>query len=512
MQTEVLLQQTPTESDAALRANNEGKTLEKFLANHAGMPVVVVQGLGFVGAVMALVCASVQADSGKPRYAVVGVDLPNEAGLAKTRAINGGHFPVEAADPAIPELFSRVSAQGNLYTTCETSAYSHADVIIVDINLDVQKHSAGEGELQDYGVDINPLRQAIKTIAGQCREDVLVLVETTVPPGSCEKVVAPLLREGLAQRGLDTASIRVGHSYERVMPGPDYIDSIINFYRVYSGVDEASATRTETFLRTVINTSEYPLTRLQTTAASEMAKILENSYRASNIAFIEEWSRFAEEAGVNLFEVVEAIRMRPTHRNLMYPGIGVGGYCLTKDPLLASWARREFFDSDYGLEHSVRCVEMNDRTPYQVLGLLLSFLPCAVASARVLLLGVSYRGEVGDTRYTPVEPVYRGLLNNGAAVTLHDPYVSEWQECGVAVSTQLPDVISDFESSDGSRPCDAVVLCTGHREYRDNEALQQWLQQSSGMLIYDTVGILSAQDISTMNQQHTVKVIGRGDL
>ena len=77
-----------------------------------------------------------------------------------------------------------------------------------------------------------------------------------------------------------------------------------------------------------------------------MAKVLENSYRAMNIAFAVEWSRYAEEAGVNLYEIVNAIRMRPTHSNLMYPGIGVGGYCLTKDPLLASWAKINHFNSD----------------------------------------------------------------------------------------------------------------------------------------------------------------------
>ena len=82
------------------------------------------------------------------------------------------------------------------------------------------------------------------------------------------------------------------------------------------------------------------MTRLSSTNSTEMAKVLENSYRAMNISFITEWSRFAEESGVNLYEVIGAIRMRPTHTNIMFPGIGVGGYCLTKDPLLASWSKK----------------------------------------------------------------------------------------------------------------------------------------------------------------------------
>src|SRR5205085_2799389 len=143
-----------------------------------------------------------------------------------------------------------------------------------------------------------------------------------VPPGTSGKIVKPLLEESLEKRGLPIDQLKEGHSYERVMPGPKYVDSIQNFYRVFSGVDEKSAAAAEAFLRTVIRTDEYPLTRLGNTHATEMAKVLENSYRAMNIAFMVEWSRFAEEAGVDIYEVVNAIRMRPTHKNIMLPGLG----------------------------------------------------------------------------------------------------------------------------------------------------------------------------------------------
>ena len=147
------------------------------------------------------------------------------------------------------------------------------------------------------------------------------------------------------------------------MPGPDYIDSIREFPRVYSGCDEKSADEVELFLKTIIDTSVCDLTRLSHTNATEMAKVLENSYRAMNISFAVEWSRFAEEAGVNLYEMVNAIRVRPTHSNLMYPGIGVGGYCLTKDPLLASWSRKNFFGSEFDLKMSINSVSVNDQMP-----------------------------------------------------------------------------------------------------------------------------------------------------
>ena len=104
-----------------------------------------------------------------------------------------------------------------------------------------------------------------------------MLVETTVPPGTSQKIVRPILEECLSKRGLPTDKLKVGHSYERVMPGPKYIDSIQNFYRVFAGTDEKSANAIETFLRTVIRTDEYPLTRLGNTNATEMAKVLDQN-------------------------------------------------------------------------------------------------------------------------------------------------------------------------------------------------------------------------------------------
>ncbi|HET6996123.1 MAG TPA: hypothetical protein VFI06_14120, partial [Chitinophagaceae bacterium] len=322
--------------------------IESFCALHPGKKLVVVQGLGFVGSVMSLVVANALTEE----YAVIGIDLPTPFSYWKIQSINEGAFPVIADDPKIEQFYQKARQKKNLYATCDPYAYSKADIVIVDINLDVKKQSNNNGHLEDYTVDLSPFKKAITAVGTFCKPDVLVLVETTVPPGTSQKVVRPILEQCLQERGLAIDKLKVGHSYERVMPGPKYVDSIQNFYRVYSGTDEASADATEKFLRTVISTDEYPLTRLGNTQATEMAKVLENSYRAMNIAFMVEWSRFAEEAGVNIYEVVNAIRMRPTHKNLMLPGLGVGGYCLTKDPLLASWARMNLFGSEEPLEQS----------------------------------------------------------------------------------------------------------------------------------------------------------------
>ena len=333
--------------------------------------------------------------------------------------------------------------------------------------------------------------------------DVLILIETTVPPGTSKKVAYPIIKNCLIERGLSVERFKLGHSYERVMPGPDYIDSIQNFYRVYSGINDRSANAVERFLKTIISTEEYPLTRLGNTNATEMAKVLENSFRALNIAFAVEWSRFAEEAGVNLYEVVDAIRMRPTHKNLMYPGIGVGGYCLTKDPLLASWSKQNLFQSDDGLGESIRGVQINDKMPFYAYQFLKQEINILKGKS-LLLLGVSYRSDVGDTRYTPVERFYNYLINDGANIQLHDPYVKLWEELGVQVDESLDKV---FNSK-----LDIVVITTAHKEYKDSEYLMELLLKKENLFILDTVGLFTNLQISQLIEKHKVRVVGRGDI
>lgn len=479
---------------------DDKKGIDEFLSLHPGKKVVVVQGMGFVGSVMGLVVANALHEE----YAVIGIDLPTPASFWKICSINEGVFPVLASDPKISQYYENARKKNNYYATCDPYVYSKADVVIVDINLDVKKNSTASKDLEEYSVDLTPFKKAIESIGNNCKPDVLVLVETTVPPGTTGKVVKPLLEECLAKRGLTADALKVGHSYERVMPGPKYIDSIQNFYRVFAGTDEKSTDAVETFLRTVIRTDEYPLTRLGNTNATEMAKVLENSFRAMNIAFMVEWSRFAEEAGVDIYEVVNAIRMRPTHKNIMLPGLGVGGYCLTKDPLLASWARMNLFGSNDPLLQSEKGVRINDKMPLYAFEYLQSQYNGTLNGKNVLLLGVSYLNDVGDTRYTPVEGFYDQLEIEGCNISLHDPHVLYWEEKDIWVNQNLDELME--------KPYDIIAITTGHKDYRNNTMLvERILEQPSGF-VYDTIGVLTNEEILKLGTKHTVRVIGRGDL
>ena len=465
--------------------------INSFLNNNSGKKIVAVQGLGFVGAAMSLVVAN-----SKENYAVIGVDTASEVGYWKIASINEGELPLVSSDVKLKQYFDTAKENGNLYATYDSYAYSLADVVIVDINLDVEKISGDLNKLEGYNVDLTKFKKAVSAVLNSCKEDVLMLVETTVPPGTCSKVIKPLVDEIFTKRGLDPEKIKLAHSYERVMPGPNYIDSIENFYRVYSGIDEASADAAETFLRTVIKTSEYPLTRLSNTNATEISKVLENSYRAMNIAFIQEWTELADAAGVDLYEVISAIRMRPTHKNIMRPGLGVGGYCLTKDPLLASWASQEMFDCR-ALSQSEVAVNINDQMPLYSLDVLKKRFGSALKGKKVLFLGVSYLNDVGDTRFTPVELIYDQIKKLDADIFLHDPYLSVWEEKGLPIEGEL-----------NEQSVDIVIVTVSHKQFV-SEKYFSYLNTIKPSFILDTLGCYLGQE-DNISDEIELKIIGRG--
>ena len=463
--------------------------IDNFLAKHESKKIVVIQGLGFVGAAMSLVVAN-----SKEKYAVIGVDTATEVGYWKIASINEGVLPLVSSDVKVKQYFD--NAKENLYATYDCYAYSLADVVIIDIGLDVEKVFDDKKEMRKYNVDLRKFKHSISTSLNVCKEDVLMLVETTVPPGTCSKVIRPLINEIFTKRGLSPQKIKLAHSYERVMPGPNYIDSIENFYRVYSGFDEDSADAAESFLRTVIKTSEYPLTRLSNTNATEISKVLENSYRAMNIAFIQEWTELADAAGVDLYEVISAIRMRPTHSNIMKPGLGVGGYCLTKDPLLASWASQEMFDCK-PLSQSEVAVRINDQMPLYSFKLLKDRFGDSLKEKKVLCLGVSYLNDVGDTRFTPVELIFDQIKNIGAAIFLHDPYLSVWEEKNLRVEVKLTE-----------KEIDIIIVTVSHEQFISDEYFS-YINKIKPSYILDTLGCYLGKE-NRISENIELKIIGKG--
>jgi UDP-N-acetyl-D-glucosamine dehydrogenase len=461
------------------------------------MKNVVVQGLGFVGSAMAVAVANAKDPNGNPYFNVIGIDLPNELGNERVRKINKGVFPFETVDLKILKGTKEAAEKGNLSATTDNDPFKSADVVLVSINLDLSYN-----EDKTPTVQLNGFRKAMETLGRNIKEETLIIVETTVPPGTCERIVKPIIDKEVAERGIDPQKIYISHSYERVMPGANYLDSIINFWRVYSGITEKAADKCEEFLSKIINVKEYPLTRLHSTIASESAKVLENSYRAVNIAFIEEWGRFAEDVGFNLFEVINAVRVRPTHSNIRQPGFGVGGYCLTKDPLFAKVAAKEIFGlNNHEFLYSSKAVEINKVMPLVTFNKVNDFFKNELKDKKILMLGISYREDVGDTRFSPSETLYNELVKSGADITAHDPLVEYWEEVKIDIPKEIPDP-ENF---------DAVVFTVAHKNYKDIE-MKKWLPSNKDIVIFDANNVLTEKQRKEIKELgNTVLSIGRGD-
>ena len=156
------------------------KSVNEFLEYNKNKSVIAVQGLGFVGAVMSIVCAN----SKSTDYAVIGVDLGTPESQKKIDLFNKGTFPLDAEDPKINDYFSSCRKNKNFYATAVSESYRFADVVIVDVNLDVDKNFNDDRSLANFDVNLSSFESAIRMIGKNCKEDVLVLVETTVPPGT----------------------------------------------------------------------------------------------------------------------------------------------------------------------------------------------------------------------------------------------------------------------------------------------------------------------------------------
>ncbi|MCF8063016.1 MAG: nucleotide sugar dehydrogenase [Deltaproteobacteria bacterium] len=496
-----------------------------------GREIVVVMGLGFVGAVMAGVVAdSVDRKTGEPNKFVIGMQRPSPRSFWKIPLFNRGISPVKAEDPEVEPLIARcVNEKKTMTATYTYDALKLADVLVVDVQCDFLKEELGN--LRSGHADISALEESYKVIGRKIEPGCLVLTETTVPPGTTEYVAYPIIKKAFRKRGFEEEPL-LAHSFERVMPGREYVRSVRDFWRVCSGINRESRTRVERFLSDVLNVEEYPLTVLDRPIESETCKIVENSYRATILAFLHEWSLFAETNGVDLIKVIQAIRMRPTHDNMIFPGPGIGGYCLPKDGGLGLWAYKHLlgFENDI-FRITPEAININDTRALHAAQLVrdaLRNMGRIVAASEVAVLGASYREDVGDTRYSGSEIVVRKLTEMGAEIRAHDPYVRHWWELekqdsypasGTSWSRffRNQEHLDEFamipDLRDALKEADAVVIAVRHKEYVDLEPDEVVDMTGGPVAVVDCFGILDDARIERYFELGCeVKGLGRGHI
>ena len=496
-----------------------------------GLEIVVVMGLGFVGAVMAAVVAdSVDKKTGKPGKYVIGMQRPSTRSFWKIPLLNRGVSPIEAEDPEVAPLIERcVVEKETLTATFTYDALKLADVVVVDVQCDFVKEELGN--LRSGHAEIGALEKSFGVIGEKISPHCLVLIETTVPPGTTEYVAYPLIKKAFKARGISEEPL-LSHSFERVMPGRDYVRSVRDFWRVCSGINRESRQRVTQFLSQILNVEEYPVTVLERPIESETCKIVENSYRATLLAFMNEWSLFAETNDVDIIKVIEAIRVRPTHDNILFPGPGIGGYCLPKDGGLGLWAYKHLmgFEKDI-FQITPQAININDTRGLHAAQLVrdaLRNMGRIVAASQITLLGASYREDVGDTRYSGSEIIARKLTEMGADIKAHDPYVRHWWE--LEKQDSYPAVgeswsrffrnqehLNEFSMTpdleEALKGSDAVILAVRHRVYLGLEPDDVVRMAGAPLAVVDCFGILDDAQIKRYFELGCeVKGLGRGHI
>jgi len=500
-------------------------------ARSEGKEIVVVMGVGFVGAVMAAIVAdTVDKKSGKPSKFVIGCQRPSTRSYWKIPMLNRGQSPVKAEDPEVDPMIARcVLDKKTLVATYNSDCLKLADCVVVDVQCDYSKQELGN--LRTGEAEMKALESTVRTIGQKVEPNCLTLIETTVAPGTTEFVAWPIMKKAFKKRGIDSEPL-LSHSFERVMPGKDYVSSIRDFWRVCSGCDEEAKVRVEKFLREVLNTEEFPLTVMDRPIESETTKIVENSYRATILAYLDEWSLFAERNGVDLIKVIKAIKMRPTHSNMIFPGPGIGGYCLPKDGGLGYWAYKHIlgFDDDI-FKITTAAIDINDTRGLHVATLTrdcLRNMGRYIAGAKVLICGASYRQDVADTRYSGSEIVVRKLTEMGAEMKVHDPYIEHWYELekqevypspGHSWSRffrnqdELAHIAIENDLSAALKGVEALILAVPHSPYLDldPDKIVKWA--GGAIAVIDCFGILDDAKIRKYFELGCeVKALGRGHI
>ena len=511
---------------------SEFETLKKRVQaeRKIGREIVVVMGVGFVGAVMAAIVADTVDKNGKPSKFVIGMQRPSGRSYWKIPLLNRGISPVKAEAPEVEPMIKRcVLEKKTLIATYTYDVLKLADVVIVDVQCDYLKENLGN--VRTGQVDMAALEKSIGVVAEHIPAEALVLIETTVAPGTTEQVAFPIMKEAFKKRGIETDPL-LAHSYERVMPGRNYVASIRDFWRVCSGVNQKARDKVVKFLNEVLNTKDFPLTVLDRPIESETAKIVENSYRATILAFLDEWSLFAERNGVDLIKVIKAIKMRPTHNNMIFPGPGIGGYCLPKDGGLGVWAYKHILGwNDDIFRITPTAIDVNDTRGLHAAELTrdaLRNMGEPIAAADVLILGAAYREDVGDTRYSGSEIIVRKLVEMGAEIRVHDPYVQHWWEFeqqdtyptpGYSKARffrnqeKLKNLRIEQNLDKALKDVKAVILAVRHEAYLNLNPDEIVRKIGHSAAIIDCFGILSDEKIQRYFELDCeVKGLGRGHI
>lgn len=387
---------------------------------------VAVIGLGYVGVPV----AAAFADAGNR---VVGIDIAPR----KVEILNKGKSPLEGRERDLEELIRRAVSRKRLRASMDYGECGRSRAVILAVETPINDRTKDP--------DYRPLRSALTSLGSNLSPGTLVVIESTLAPGTMSKIVKPILQR---RSGLKVGkNLFLAHAPERLTAGK-LLHNLYNLDRVI-GAEEPESTRRALRLYSMISRGKLHPTNWIT---SEITKVVENTYWDTQIGFANEIAIMCEDFGADVYKVRELVNTCP-FRNMLIPGAGVGGPCIPKDPwlLLSS-------SSQKGLSIVTSAREINEFMPERTAQLAEEAMREAgrrIKGAKVAVLGFAYREEAGETRNTPSIQVIREMRKRGADVVIHDPY---------APSQRGYHVMRDLNKA--VRGVDALVIVTGHRVYR----------------------------------------------
>lgn len=387
---------------------------------------LVVVGLGYVGLPVALKFA-------EAGFEVTGIDIDEQ----KIKMINQGKSPIEGNEPGFAELLEDIVKSGKMQVTTDYKPVAEADYVLVVVETPFSMRSKEPL--------YTSLKSATRSIAQHLRKDTLVIIESTIAPGTIGTIVQPILEEESGLRaGTD---FLLATAPERVMPGK-LLHNLVTLDRVVGGIDEESTNQAILLYSSIVKGELYPADAL----TAEVVKTTENAYRDVQIAFANEVALLCENLGVDVFQVRELVNRSP-FRNMHLPGAGVGGHCIPKDSwLLAFGARGKYEPRLLAIAR-----EINDGMPHHMSDLCEAALREAgkrIYGSKIAILGLAYLENADDTRNSPAFMLVKALEVLGAQPIVHDPYVKSSE--GVVLTGDIEEALRDAD-------CAAVV--TAHNEY-----------------------------------------------
>jgi UDP-N-acetyl-D-glucosamine dehydrogenase len=386
-----------------------------------------VIGLGYVGLPLAVAFA-------REDCRVIGVDVDSR----KIEAIEAGEPYVE--DVSAADLRE---VAPNLSVSTRYEDLREADAVLICVPTPLTRNREP---------DLGPLVETGRALGAVLTAGQLVVLESTTYPGTTRERLLPLLEESGLSAGRD---FHLAYSPERVDPGrTDY--TLRTVPKVVGGLTEGCVERAEALYGLVCDN----VVRVSSTEAAELTKLLENVFRAVNIALVNELAMLTDRMGIDVWEVIDAAATKPYGFMRFEPGPGMGGHCMPVDPFYLAWRAREF---DMPTEFVELAGKINQQMPYHCVAKAqraLNERGLAVKGARVAVIGVSYKPGVGDTRESPALKIIALLSQLGGEVSYHDPHVPELPEFSLS-STSLERAISDS---------DLALIVTAHPEV-DHEDL-----------------------------------------